>query len=140
MVLVPSVLTGCVYTPPVVHIEAMLAHKLQGLILDPESTREFANTLIERFQRFGLVDSALDDVAAALAKGESPDIVLPLRTWNGTIDEFRTLSDRIVEQFLFSSDFFYNGADMSRTVTYVGWHNPRAVGCMNPFADFRPGD
>jgi hypothetical protein len=45
--------------------------------------------------------------------------------------------DRVVTQYLISSDFFINGADKSRTVNYLGYYDPM-VACNNPFA--RPVD
>jgi hypothetical protein len=45
--------------------------------------------------------------------------------------------DRVVTQYLISSDFFIHGADTNRVVRYLGWFNPLAA-CGNPFA--RPVD
>ena len=42
------------------------------------------------------------------------------------------LEDRITTQFLISSDFFANGADTSRRVTYLGYYDPM-IACKNPF-------
>ena len=41
--------------------------------------------------------------------------------------------DRIVTQYLISSDFFIHGADKSRVVNYLGYYDP-LVPCNNPFA------
>lgn len=41
--------------------------------------------------------------------------------------------DRVVTQYLMSSDFFINGADKNRTVRYLGYYDP-LVACNNPFA------
>jgi len=38
-------------------------------------------------------------------------------------------------QFLMSTDFFLNGADESRAVTYRTYYDPHD-GCSNPFAEF----
>jgi hypothetical protein len=41
--------------------------------------------------------------------------------------------DRVVTQYLLSTDFFRNGADQTRVVNYLGYYNPM-VACNNPFA------
>ena len=38
------------------------------------------------------------------------------------------------QQFLLSSDFFWNGADESRPVGYRAYYDPYAQACANPFA------
>ena len=38
------------------------------------------------------------------------------------------------QQFLLSSDFFWNGADESRTVRYRVYYDPYVQPCANPFA------
>jgi hypothetical protein len=41
--------------------------------------------------------------------------------------------ERIITNYLLSSDFFINGADESRTVRYLGFYDPLHA-CSNPFA------
>jgi hypothetical protein len=48
-------------------------------------------------------------------------------------DKVRHTEDRVVTQFLLSSDFFINNADKNRTVRYLGYYDPM-VACSNPFA------
>jgi hypothetical protein len=43
--------------------------------------------------------------------------------------------ERIVTNYLLSSDFFINGADESRVVRYLGYYDPIRA-CGNPFAQF----
>lgn len=38
------------------------------------------------------------------------------------------------QQFLLSSDFFWHGADESRTIGYRSYYDPYAHPCANPFA------
>jgi hypothetical protein len=56
--------------------------------------------------------------------------------WNTSSDK-RTRSERIVDNmastYLLSSDFFINGADQSRVVTYIALYDPMRP-CGNPFA------
>jgi hypothetical protein len=53
---------------------------------------------------------------------------------DGFIDTaIRHGEERVTTLFLLSSDFFVNGADISRPVSYVGYYDP-ARACGNPFA------
>jgi hypothetical protein len=44
-------------------------------------------------------------------------------------------ADGLTVQFLLSTDFFLNGADESRSVSYRTYYDPYD-GCSNPFAEF----
>ena len=46
--------------------------------------------------------------------------------------------ERIVSNYLLSSDFFINGADQTRVVKYLGFYDPLHA-CSNPFARFVGG-
>ncbi len=43
-------------------------------------------------------------------------------------------ADWLEQQFLMSSDFFWNGADESRIIGYMGFYDPYERPCANPFA------
>ena len=45
----------------------------------------------------------------------------------------RRLESNVVSRYLLSTDFFEHGADESRTVRYVEFHDPYSVACRNPF-------
>lgn len=45
----------------------------------------------------------------------------------------RRLENNVVTNFLLSTDFFLNGADESRKVTYLAFYNPLIRPCQNPF-------
>lgn len=49
-------------------------------------------------------------------------------------NEVRKIEERIINQFLMSSDFFWRGADETQTVTYLGYYDPYKNPCANPFA------
>ena len=49
-------------------------------------------------------------------------------------DEITRFEDRVVSEFLLSSDFFRNAADETRPVRYVAYYNPYNLACANPFA------
>ena len=44
-------------------------------------------------------------------------------------------AERIVSNYLLSSDFFVNGADLTRPVRYLGFYDPLKA-CSSPFARF----
>ena len=88
------------------------------------------------------VDRFTQDVQAVLAKiqvspeGRLLEPEMPViegiffQFQNGAI---RLAEDTVVRKYLLSSDFFWNGADESRTVRYLGWFDEYAP-CVNPFA------
>jgi hypothetical protein len=45
----------------------------------------------------------------------------------------RRLESNVVSRYLLSTDFFEHGADESRTVRYVEFHDPYSIACRNPF-------
>lgn len=46
------------------------------------------------------------------------------------------LNNAFYTTFLLSSDFFLNGADVKKPVTYLVLHDPARVPCHNPFARY----
>jgi hypothetical protein len=46
------------------------------------------------------------------------------------------LPPEVYTRYLLSTDFFRNGADESRLVTYIGFYDPALTPCNNPFATF----
>jgi hypothetical protein len=50
----------------------------------------------------------------------------------------RRLESNVVSRYLLSTDFFEHGADESRPVAYVEFHDPYSIACRNPFVP-RPG-
>jgi len=47
----------------------------------------------------------------------------------------QSFEERIISKFLLSTDFFWNGADSSKALTYQGYHDPHDRPCVNPFAN-----
>ena len=45
----------------------------------------------------------------------------------------RRLESNVVSRYLLSTDFFEHGADESRPVAYVEFHDPYSIACRNPF-------
>jgi hypothetical protein len=50
----------------------------------------------------------------------------------------RRLESNVVSRYLLSTDFFEHGADESRSIRYVEFHDPYSIACRNPFVP-RPG-
>ena len=100
--------------------------RLAYLKLDEAGVRRFATDMAARKAISSLRLRVLD-AAGGLYTRLSP-------TPGGKIDRaLRHGEDRIVTQYLISSDFFTHGADKSRTVNYPGYYDP-LVPCNNPFA------
>ena len=107
-------------------IAKVLYKRLPYLKLDEAGVRRFAadvcaRDVISNF-RLDMLDSA-GPLYTGIAM--SPD---------GRIGStLRHGEDRVVTQYLISSDFFINGADINRIVLYRGYFNPM-IACGNPFA------
>jgi hypothetical protein len=50
--------------------------------------------------------------------------------------DFKSFEEFAVTQFLLSSDFFENGANLNKPVKYISLYDPYETGCDNPFAKF----
>ena len=107
-------------------IARVLQKRLPYLRLDPHGVERFCRDMtatgkISRF-RLRLIHAA----GAVYSSFEPPD--------GSRLDRMmRHGEDRIVTDYLLSSDFFRHGADTSRTVQYLGFYDP-LVACNNPFA------
>jgi|ERR1035441_5823035 hypothetical protein len=107
-------------------IVKVIYKRLAYLKLDDAGVRRFAIDMSAHKAISGLRLRILD-AAGGLYTRLSP-------TPGGRIDRaLRHGEDRIVTQYLISSDFFIHGADKSRTVNYLGYYDP-LVACNNPFA------
>jgi len=55
-------------------------------------------------------------------------------------DKYKWAKQEIVRQFLFSTNFFYEGMDVSKPMHYLRIYNPYDVPCCNPFSNmYYPG-
>jgi hypothetical protein len=110
-------------------IAAVLHKRLDYLQLDDAGVAAFARDLIAR----GYVSPfRLRFVSAIRPLYER----LPMAGHSRIEDVVRHGEERIVTLYLLSSDFFIHGADMARTIRYVGFYDPVARPCSNPFARF----
>lgn len=55
-------------------------------------------------------------------------------SWLGMGHPLRRLENNIVSNFLLSTDFFQNGANAEKAVTYLGFYDPYKRPCTNFFA------
>jgi len=104
----------------------VLQKRLPYLKLDPAGVQRFAQDLVARQAVSGLKLRLLDSVGALYTS-------LSMTPGSRLDRAVRHHEDRIVTQYLISSDFFTHGADKSRTVNYFGYYDP-LVACNNPFA------
>jgi hypothetical protein len=107
-------------------IVKVLYKKLGYLKLDEAGVRQFARDLAAA----KIISSShlrITDAAGAL-------YTHPNFSADNRFDEVvRHGEDRVVTQYLLSSDFFKNNADQMRTVRYISYYDPM-VACGNPFA------
>jgi hypothetical protein len=106
---------------------AKILHKrLDYLTLDPQGVAQFAQDIVAD----GISGSKmiLVDAMGPLYTDTqlSPDDKIGATVRHG--------EDRVVTQYLLSSDLFINGADTSRIVRYRGYYNPMVACAGNPFA------
>lgn len=112
-------------------IARVLHKRLCYLRLDPHGVDAFAKDMAtrDRISKFRL----------RLISAAGPLYTIFNPPEGGRLDRLlRHGEDRIVTQYLMSSDFFKNGADKTRVVCYLGYYDP-LVACNNPFA-CRPPD
>jgi hypothetical protein len=110
----------------------VLRKRLDYLKLDPQGMRAFAADLVSR-QVLSPMRLKLVSAVAPLYKR------VGLNGHDVLQETIRHGEERVVSNFLLSSDFFVNGADTSRIVRYLGFYDP-LKGCSNPFARFSTRD
>jgi hypothetical protein len=107
-------------------IVKVLHKKLGYLKLDADGVQRFARDLTASKTISG-VRLRIIDAAGRLYTGT--ELSADNRLDNG----IRHGEDKVVTDFLLSSDFFKNGADQTRSVHYLGLYDPM-IACGNPFA------
>ncbi|HEY1726731.1 MAG TPA: hypothetical protein VGF89_15020 [Steroidobacteraceae bacterium] len=107
-------------------ISKVLYKKLSYLKLDAMGVQRFAADMAAR-REISSFRLHVTDAAGMLYTDSSlsPDSRLGSAVRHG--------EDRIVTQYLISSDFFHFGSDRSRIVHYLGYYDP-LLACSNPFA------
>jgi hypothetical protein len=102
-------------------------HKCLGYLkLDEAGVQRFADDLIER----DLISAERLHIIGAAGPLYSH---LSMTTHNMVYDGIRHGEERIITNYLLSTDFFSAGQDETRLIRYLGFYDP-VLACGNPFA------
>jgi len=106
---------------------AKVLHKRLGYLkLEPAGVQQFCRDLA--------ATGAISGGRLRFIDAVGPLYTLPALSADNKIDNaIRHGEDRVVTLYLLSTDFFKNGADVNRTVSYVRYYDPM-IACGNPFA------
>ncbi|MDE2252092.1 MAG: hypothetical protein KGL25_11895 [Gammaproteobacteria bacterium] len=106
----------------------VLRKRLAYLKLDPQGMRAFAADLVAQHLLSPMRLKLIGAVAPLYRR-------ISLDGHDALQELIRHGEERVVSNYLLSSDFFVNGADIGRTVHYLGFYDP-LKGCSSPFARF----
>jgi len=109
-------------------VVAILKRRVGYLKVEPGTFHDFAGRYLE--QRSEYQKRLLRRLSLL---GPALRFMSPYR-WLGPAHPLRLLEDSVVSLYLLSTDFFQNGADEQRAVTYVSFYDPYSAECRNPFA------
>jgi len=107
-------------------IVAILERRLGYLQIDRGSLDRFAADYIDTRKRFSRELSLMSLFAL-------PYRYVTPHPWLKRGHALRRLEDNVVSRYLLSTDFFENGANETRPVAYVEFHDPYSIACRNPF-------
>jgi hypothetical protein len=107
-------------------IAKIIKKRLPYLKIDEEGLQHFATDAVAQKLAKSLRVRSIDAAGSLYFH-----VTLPPENFIG--DKIRHTEDRVVTQFLMSSDFFLNHADKTRVVKYLGYYDPM-LACNNPFA------
>lgn len=107
-------------------VVAILDRNLGHLRVDPASFRDFAKDYVAHQKDYEQKLRVLSPISPLLKFMNPYD-------WFKQGDAYRRLSDNVVSKYLLSTDFFQNGADENRPVTYLSFYDPYTAVCRNPF-------
>jgi hypothetical protein len=108
-------------------IVAILENKLGKLKISDDAFLLFANEYVrekEQFKKQFTYLSLLSNIFTVM----TPDALLPMN------HPLKRMEDNIVSNFLLSTDFFQNGADINKKVNYLGFYDPYKRPCANFFS------
>lgn len=109
-------------------IVAILSRRLGDLRVETASFHRFAAEYVEFRKDYRRQLSILSIVSLPL------QYVTPY-AWVEQGGAVRRLEDNVVSLYLLSTDFFQNGADSNRPVSYLSFYDPYTAVCRNPFLD-----
>ena len=108
-------------------VVAILKRRVGYLRVEPGTFRTFAKDYVEFRKEYERELTVLSAVSLPLQ-------FLSPYAWLRRGHAFRRLEDNVVSRYLLSTDFFQNGANESRLVTYLSFYDPYTAVCRNPFA------
>lgn len=108
-------------------IVAILENKLGKLKISDDAFLLFANEYViekEQFKKQFTYLSLLSNIFTVM----TPYALLPMN------HPLKRMEDNIVSNFLLSTDFFQNGADINKKVNYLGFYDPYKRPCATFFS------
>ena len=109
-------------------VVAILKRRVGYLNVEPRTFHEFAKHYLELYG-----ESEHHGLRRLSMLGPALRFMSPYR-WLRPGHAVRRLEDSVVSLYLLSTDFFQNGADEQRAVTYLSFYDPYSTECGNPFA------
>lgn len=106
-------------------IVAIVRKKLNYLQLDEAGLNKFAEDYGQR------IDTRLNQRLSWMAMFSPLYVHTNLLDSTNAVDVF---GEEVAKFFLLSSDFFWNGSDVTREVKYLKYYDPYTRPCANPFA------
>ncbi len=106
----------------------ILHKRLDYLTLDESGARQFARDFLQRQPNFGTKMLRPISMAGLLYRRTAFD---PHGRLGSAI---RLREDHVISRYLFSTDFFRNGADLKRVVRYDAYYDAMRSPCSNPWA------
>lgn len=108
-------------------VESVVRRRLDYLNFAPGSLKQFGDAFRAAHpSRSNIVSRALAAPQKAVRAMFHEEAALSL------------LEDRICSEFLMSSDFFQNGADTARPVSFLAYADPYTASCSNPIVVIDP--
>ena len=111
-------------------VAAMLKRKLHYLELDEQGVKRFVRDMLPHISPYIRRNLAWLQLGLPVYAGLDYTSRWASTKW------YRETEQKIVTQFLMSSDFFQNNADETRTIHYLGFYDPYTRPCANPFPRF----
>jgi len=107
-------------------IVAILKRRVGYLRVEPSTLYDFAKSYISSRKEYDRKLATLSAISLPL------QFLSPYR-WLAQGNALRRLEDNVVSGYLLSTDFFANGANEQRAVSYISFYDPYTRPCGNPF-------
>lgn len=107
-------------------IIAILKRRVGYLRIKHDTFHDFAKSYVSSRKNYERKLATLSAISLPL------QYFSPYR-WLAQGNAFLRLEDNVVSTYLLSTDFFANGANEQRTVSYISFYDPYTRPCGNPF-------